>query len=70
MTGSDPVEGGSGATCRCRAQIRQSLVATDMDRDGLMQTQNAYTVPTRNPESKKPSREDWAKCLNSLVGRE
>jgi hypothetical protein len=23
-------------------------------------------MPTRTPESKKPSRNDWAKCLNSL----
>jgi hypothetical protein len=32
-----------------------------------MLIENAYTVPTRNPENKKPSREDWAKCLNLLV---
>ena len=36
----------------------------------LMLIQNAYTVPTQNPESKKPSRVGWAKCLNFLVGRE
>ncbi len=46
------------------------LRRVDMHRHGLMQTQNAYTMPTRNPESKKPSRVGWAKCLNSLVGRE
>ncbi|MEA3118353.1 MAG: hypothetical protein QOI13_1623, partial [Paraburkholderia sp.] len=36
----------------------------------LALTANAYTVPTWEPESKKPSHEDWAKCLISLVGRE
>ena len=45
-----------------RSKIRhRSLV--DMDRCGPK-------MPTRNPESKKPSRVGWAKCLNLLVGRE
>lgn len=35
-----------------------------------MLPQNAYTVPTRIPESKKPGRSDRAKCLISLVGRD
>jgi hypothetical protein len=26
-----------------------------------------YMAPTRNPESKKPNLESWAKCFNTLV---
>lgn len=46
------------------------MMEGQMDRYGLMLTHNAYMAPTRNPESKKPSHVGWAKCLNSLVGRE
>lgn len=41
-----------------------------MDQYGLSLIPNAYTAPTRKPENKKPSHNDWAQCLNLLVGRE
>ena len=28
----------------------------------------SYNLPTRGLESKKPSRDDWAKCLIPMVG--
>jgi len=33
-------------------------------------TQRVSDTSTREPESKKPSQEDWAKCLIFLVGRD
>ena len=34
---------------------------------GPQLTESGYTAVTRVAESKKPSRNDWAKCLNLLV---
>jgi hypothetical protein len=46
-----------GNSARIRLFVPRSRVRAlrCMDSDGLAQIQNAYMVPTRNPESKKPT---------------